>query len=315
MEPFSILKVDVVIPAWNVEEYISVLLDSLIPDTSILGRVVIVDNNSTDFTYDRALAWKSEHLEMDVLVVKERRSGACAARNKGLQYCSNEWVRFLDADDVIVAKSCTSLLEFASSLNVDFIYSHFLLRDVHRNEKLVKCVSEPLLAIASFRSGTTGSNLFRRKSFLEFGEWNEEMSSAQENELMHRWFRQGALCASFEQITYIHQSRNDNTQISSRNLTGRLRNRLVVVIETLQWIRDMHPEGQALEFILGEFFNAARKYYEFDSALVLEKMRDLGDLTRSFSSNAHIPKHYRIAYQLGGLSLASWLTNFLRKFY
>lgn len=89
------MKLSVVIPAYNEEEYISYCLNSLSRyafDDSRLLEVIVVDNASTDKTAEVAGRFP------EVKVIKESRKGASCARQRGLDGARGDLVAFLDAD-------------------------------------------------------------------------------------------------------------------------------------------------------------------------------------------------------------------------
>lgn len=63
--------------------------------------VILVDNNSTDGTYDLLASWcdSMRQAGRDVTLLSESRLGAAAARNRGLEATVSPWVMFFDSDD------------------------------------------------------------------------------------------------------------------------------------------------------------------------------------------------------------------------
>ena len=81
----------VVIPAWNEEDYLSDLLDSLQSQKFDDYETIVVDNNSTDNT-------RSVAKNYDVKLVQETKQGPGYARNCGAEHASGDVLLFLDAD-------------------------------------------------------------------------------------------------------------------------------------------------------------------------------------------------------------------------
>lgn len=92
----------VVIPAYNVEQYIAKCLDSLLPQCPQYGvEVVIVVDGATDGTRSEIDKAISETNSTRVRVVEQHNQGLSAARNRGLREVQSEYVYFLDSDDYL----------------------------------------------------------------------------------------------------------------------------------------------------------------------------------------------------------------------
>lgn len=90
MSPIS--PVTVIVPAFNAAEFLPVTLRSLQQQTTPPARVLVVDDGSTDRT-----AAIAEELGAECL--RQQNRGPGAARNRGLEAATTEFVAFLDADD------------------------------------------------------------------------------------------------------------------------------------------------------------------------------------------------------------------------
>jgi len=87
----------VIIPVFNGESYISHAVESALSQTYDSFEVIIVDDGSTDGTWDILSA-----LEHDVRVRIRRQDnrGVSAARNTAMDLAVGKWIAFLDADDI-----------------------------------------------------------------------------------------------------------------------------------------------------------------------------------------------------------------------
>jgi glycosyltransferase involved in cell wall biosynthesis len=87
-------QVDVVIPAFNAAQYLSEAIQSVLAQGPQLGRIIVVDDGSTDGTAELV-----HNFAGPIELVSEPHRGAGAARNAGVRRCSAEFLAFLDADD------------------------------------------------------------------------------------------------------------------------------------------------------------------------------------------------------------------------
>lgn len=103
-------RVTVVVPVYEVEEYLGDCLASIAAQTAIDDlRVVIVDDGSTDRSGEIADEFAQQHPDR-VLVIHQDNRGLGAARNRGLDAVDTEFVAFLDSDDLLPVDAVASLL-------------------------------------------------------------------------------------------------------------------------------------------------------------------------------------------------------------
>lgn len=90
--------ISIVIPAYNVADYLPVCMDSLLPDAAALGcEVVLVDDGSTDATGALCDGYAAQH--PFVRVIHQANGGLSAARNAGMRAACGEYLQFVDSDD------------------------------------------------------------------------------------------------------------------------------------------------------------------------------------------------------------------------
>ncbi len=93
----SMPLVSVVVPVYNCNCFFSRNIDSLLSQTFRSFEVIIVDDGSTDGTYELAQQYASEH--DNIFAYQQQHSFAGAARNYGLSKAKGDYVLFLDGDD------------------------------------------------------------------------------------------------------------------------------------------------------------------------------------------------------------------------
>lgn len=93
-DPEQLGGISVVIPAYNVGEYISRTIDSVLGQTYKPDEIIIVDDGSTDNTANEIKKYGSK-----VIYIYQGNAGASVARNTGIEAAGGEWIAFLDSDD------------------------------------------------------------------------------------------------------------------------------------------------------------------------------------------------------------------------
>lgn len=93
------MDITIVIPLYNRKDTIRITLDSIVNSSVKPRQIIIVDNGSTDGSYEYAQTLSKLHTT-DIMVARENTAGAAAARNKGLSLCQTPWIYFFDSDDI-----------------------------------------------------------------------------------------------------------------------------------------------------------------------------------------------------------------------
>lgn len=90
-------KVSVIIPVYNVENYLCECIDSILNQTLKDFELICVDDGSTDHSLEILREYEAKDARVKVL--QQKNLGAGAARNKGLAIATGEYLSFLDSDD------------------------------------------------------------------------------------------------------------------------------------------------------------------------------------------------------------------------
>ena len=98
MEP---VLVSIIMPLFNCERYVEAAIESVLSQDYSPLELIIVDDGSNDGSLAIAERFSSDR----VRVYSQLNKGACVARNKALNEARGEYVKFLDADDVLAPGS------------------------------------------------------------------------------------------------------------------------------------------------------------------------------------------------------------------
>jgi Glycosyltransferases involved in cell wall biogenesis len=93
-------RISIVIPVYNVEQYLAKCLDSLLAQTNKDFKVIIVNDGSPDDCQDIIDVYVKEHPNFIYGYQKEN-GGLSDARNYGMQFVDTEFVLFIDSDDFV----------------------------------------------------------------------------------------------------------------------------------------------------------------------------------------------------------------------
>lgn len=116
-------KVSIIVPIYNVENYLRKCIDSLVTQTYENIEIVMVDDCSTDKSAEIAKEYVNKFSDKCVFVQRKENGRLSAARNSGIAVCTGEWITFVDSDDWVTEDYISSLYEVAIKDNADIVMS------------------------------------------------------------------------------------------------------------------------------------------------------------------------------------------------
>lgn len=126
--------VSIVMPAYNAERYIERAVRSVMQQTYIDWELLIIDDQSTDGTYNIVERLSKEDLRIK-LFRNERNMGVAITRNRGLDLSTGEYVALLDSDDVWLEDKLSRQLDLIASSGADIVYCSYRIVDETGNRK------------------------------------------------------------------------------------------------------------------------------------------------------------------------------------
>ena len=111
--------ISVIIPVYNVEEYLENCVQSVLNQTYTYIEVVMVDDGSTDKS--GILCDKIAESDKRVVVLHKENGGLSSARNSGLENSIGEFVFFVDSDDSIDVNTLKTMVDAQQSKDYDLV--------------------------------------------------------------------------------------------------------------------------------------------------------------------------------------------------
>ena len=102
-----LISISVVIPVYNVENYLRECLDSILKQTIGNLEIIIVNDGSTDTSYQIC----QEYARMDkrIILLNGENKGVSHARNAALDVATGDYILFVDADDCLTDTSLKTI--------------------------------------------------------------------------------------------------------------------------------------------------------------------------------------------------------------
>lgn len=121
--------VSILIPLYNVENFLPKCLDSVVNQNYQHLQVVIVDDGSADGSLDIALSYSERYSFIEVY--HQENSGVAAARNTLLSHVKGEFFIFIDSDDWIELNMISFLVDKANESKADAITCRIVFDDTY----------------------------------------------------------------------------------------------------------------------------------------------------------------------------------------
>ena len=167
-------KISVIVPVYNVEQYLERCVDSIINQTYTNLEIILVNDGSTDNSGKLCdeLAKKDERIR----VIHKENGGLSDARNRGIDESESDLVGFIDSDDYIDSDMYEVLLKNLNDTDADL--SMCALYDVYNNtpeaqvtnKEIWKLSSEQAIKMvmeAKILSVTAVNKLYRKSLFTD----------------------------------------------------------------------------------------------------------------------------------------------------
>jgi len=162
-------KVTVIIPVYNVSGYIKRTIESIMNQTHHNLEIIVVDDCSTDNTYEILEKLECEH-DIIQLFRTAKNSGPYFAKNIGLEKSTGDFITFIDGDDVAIKSRIAIQLENLKVSNLDVNMSNWIR--VEDENKISDRNIWPLVRL------NMGSVMISRSLFNKAGYFHEIRHSA-----------------------------------------------------------------------------------------------------------------------------------------
>lgn len=221
--------VSVVITTYGrTEDVVLRAVESVKNQTYINWDLYIVDDNKADNPYSEPIKKALEDQKDERLhyIRMEKNSGACAARNRGIQESKGEYIAFLDDDDEWVSDKLEKQIAVLQNEDIGFVYCGlFLLNEKEGSKKpasklFVSGNVYSRLLRDNFIGGTS-EIVIKRECINVCGGFREDMPSSQDYEMWLRLSKKYNAGYVPENLVILHLHEGDSiTKSLDRRIEG-----------------------------------------------------------------------------------------------
>lgn len=172
-------RVSVIVPAWNSAPYLPEALQSVLQQGVTNLQIIVVDDGSTDGT-----AQIAQGFHPNVTYLYQTNQGPAAARNRGIQEATGDFIAFIDADDLWTAGRLHRQLTYLQAAPTVMILQG-QIQYLHLVDERWQPQAAPFFAM----SLTTA--LFRREAFAQVGKLDPSLPYCEDVDWFFRAQGQG----------------------------------------------------------------------------------------------------------------------------
>lgn len=175
------MKVSIIIPVYNADKYLEECIESALNQTYRDIEIIAVDDGSTDKSLEILKKYADK-----ITVIAKKNEGAASALNTGIMIAKGEWLKWLNADDVLYPNAVEQLLTEAENqsdktntifyANYDFIDSHgkIIGRKNEPNYNNLDSFNFNVILL-DHHIGNQNTVLFSRSIMNRYGIFNEKL--------------------------------------------------------------------------------------------------------------------------------------------
>lgn len=116
--------VSILVPMYNVEDYLARCLKSLVKQTYEPIEIILIDDGSTDGTMDIARDYMRRYRNIRLFTYEN--AGISTARNRALKHATGDYIMFVDSDDYIERNMVQEMMKIMIKQGCDIVVCGFV---------------------------------------------------------------------------------------------------------------------------------------------------------------------------------------------
>ena len=146
-------EVSIIIPCYNVQEYIEECISSVIKQTFKNIEIILINDGSSDLTFNILQAFGE--IDKRIILINQENKGVSNARNKGLEIAKGKYITFLDSDDWIDEDYIEKLYAAVSKNSCDIAVSDMIRKRQNSQKYRLKFNEEKIYTSLSDKINIT----------------------------------------------------------------------------------------------------------------------------------------------------------------
>ncbi|MBN1118676.1 MAG: glycosyltransferase family 2 protein [Bacteroidales bacterium] len=217
------MKISIIIPTYNVLKYISRCIDSCISQSYKDVEIVIVDDCSTDGTFEIIENYAEKYRNIKIFRNTEN-NGVHFTRTYGVQHAIGDYVFLLDGDDFIPVDALESLSKKWDETNADIIDGDFVFVNENGNQQENNnsysfdnlLDSENYLLLLLRNKALYQTFKLIRRSLFDFVKIKQKLTIGEDAVSVVQMIKSATMIAKVNKIVYFYYRRTDSVTVLPR---------------------------------------------------------------------------------------------------
>lgn len=267
--------ISVIVPIYNLENYIERCIDSILNQTYENIQIVIIDDGSTDSSYEKCMRQAQKNNR--IIVLKQKNQGVTAARINGILHSDGEYIGFVDGDDEIEPNMYERLVANMDCYEADISHCGYRLIFTDGRERLIYGTNrleehnreEALkeLIRGEFIEPGLCNKLYKASLFKKLQDNLDSSIKINEDLLMNFFLFRNANKAIYEDFCPYHyivrKGSASRQSLNTNKVMDPIRVKKIILDEADEHIKDVALKGYMNALIYGYFSTATEKFNKF----------------------------------------------------
>lgn len=269
MEQTGSPLVSIIIPAYNVAEFIGEALDSVLAQTFTDYELIVINDGSPDSeALERALAPYMSR----IVYLKQENRGVSAARNTGITAARGPLIAFLDADDTWLPNYLeVQVARIQADPTIDVLYPNVIMfggSSEAGEEFMTICPSSGEVTferLLSQECNVSNCSIARRETIVRAGLFDESLRSVEDFDLWLRVVKEGGRIAYHRDVLARYRRRTGSLTADPISLSQHV----IKVLEKVKRTMTLTPSERATVELHQQRFHALLNFHEGKRAFFL----------------------------------------------
>lgn len=245
MEQTAKPLVSVIVPAYDVAEYIGEALDSVLAQTLTNYEIIVINDGSPDTeALEKALA----PYQSRIVYLKQENRGVSAARNRGISAARGPLIAFLDGDDTWLPEYLQiQVARIQADPTIDVLYPNVMMfgdSSEAGEEFMAICPSNGEVTFERLllqECNVSNCSIARRETIMRAGLFDESLRSVEDFDLWLRVIKQGGRIVYHRDVLARYRRRHGSLTADPVWLSEHI----LVVLKKVQQTMDLTPSEKA----------------------------------------------------------------------